>query len=83
MYFYINTLQVYRLCGTLRTTFSFKEKDSNKEKENDPIFDLLNYTSSLIKGLKDKDNNNNSIIRKRLNGIKRLLQALAIALVAK
>ena len=73
MYFYINALQVYRLYSTLRTTFSFKEKDSNKEKKNDPIFDPPNYTSSLIKGLKDKDNNNNNTIRKYLNRIKRLL----------
>ena len=36
-----------------------------------------------MKGLKDKDNNNNSTIRKRLNRIKCLLQALAINLVAK
>ena len=36
-----------------------------------------------MKGPKDKDNNNDSTIRKRLNRIKRLLQALAIALVAK
>ena len=73
----------YRLYSTLRTTFSFKEKDSNKEKENNPIFNPLNYTSSPIKGLKDKDNNNNSTIRKRLNRIKRLLQALATALIIK
>ena len=36
-----------------------------------------------MKRPKNKDNNNNNIIRKRLNRIKRLLQALAIALVAK
>ena len=77
-------LQVRRLYSTLRIAFSFKEeKDNNKEKENDFIFDPFNYTLSLIKGPKDKDNNNNSTIRKRLDGIKRLLQALAIALVAK
>ena len=36
-----------------------------------------------MKKPKDKDNNNNNTIRKRLNRIKRLLQALAIALVVK
>ena len=73
MYFYINTLQVYRLYSTLRTTFSFKEENSNKEKKDNLIFDPFNYTSSLTKGLKDKDNNNNNTIKKRLNKIERLL----------
>ena len=73
MYFYINILQVYRLYSTLRTTFSFKEENSNKEKEDNPIFDPLNYTSSLIKGPKDNNNNNNSTIKKCLNRIKCLL----------
>ena len=67
-------LQVYRLYSTLRTTFSFKEKEnSNKEKKDNFIFNPLNYTPSLMKGPKDKDNNNNSIIRKRLDRIERLL----------
>ena len=36
-----------------------------------------------MKGPKDKDNNNDSTIRKRLDRIKRLLQVLAITLVMK
>ena len=62
------------LYSTLRTTFNFKEKENNKkEKKNNFIFNLLNYISNLIKGLKDKNNNNNNTIRKYLNRIKRLL----------